>query len=643
METGIILNHTYQVLHPIGIGGLGEIYLGYHLNLQKYVVIKKVKGHCTGLLNNRIEADILKSLHHTYLPQVYDFIQMDDSIFTVMDYISGHDLKYYLEAGYCFPEEQVVLWMEQLCQVLDYLHSREPAIIHCDIKPGNIMITEEGNVCLIDFNISLDGENNKDLVGLSSQYASPEQMKKAEYKLRYGSGDQVKMDARTDLFSLGAVFYYVMTGIRPDVRAGNVIPLRDLDHPYSDSLANIVDKAMEPELSKRFRSAARMLSALEHKEIWSREYRWLLRAGAAADLAAGCLAVVLICTMILGYQGMKRDDFFQAYDRYIESVEAWGGTQSQEEAQTLAGDGIRILNQSDYKKQFEKYTREKANVLYGVGQAFLAQEDYRQADRYLEEALKYDDENPGICRDLAIVQARRGKTDRAAVFMEGAVENGLAPEDGALLQAEIAMENEDYETAWQFALEAAGSGDQVMAMRAAGLLVEAEEQLGNTEECIRFLQQMADQSEGVRKNLWLRKEGELCIKAAAEGGSGGLTQAAGCYETIRESGYAQLTDLYNLAAVYSDLGRTGEEKELLLDMAEDYPDEYEIYLRLAYVSYRIQNSTSIKIRDYSVVQKYYREACRICGEQGVSPQDDVTMLQMEEILSQLREQGQMPD
>ena len=108
-----------------------------------------------------------------YLPQVYDFVQIGTDVFTVMDYIPGHDLKYYLDRGQQFDEKQILIWLNQLLEVLEYLHTRSPKIIHCDIKPANIMITEEGNVCLIDFNISLDGENNKELVGLSTQFASP--------------------------------------------------------------------------------------------------------------------------------------------------------------------------------------------------------------------------------------------------------------------------------------------------------------------------------------------------------------------------------------------------------------------------------------------------------------------------------------
>lgn len=363
MNNGTILNNTYQIMKPIGSGGVGIIYLGYHLNLQKYVVIKKVKDHCSGLMNNRIEVDILKSLHHTYLPQVYDFLEIDDGIFTVMDYISGHDLMYYLESGYQFTEEQIVFWMKQLCEVLAYLHSRKPPIIHCDIKPGNIMITDEGNICLIDFNISLDGENNKDLVGLSGLYASPEQVKKAEYKMRYGSGDKVKMDERTDLFSLGAVIYYVMTGIKPNVRAHQVIPLRYMEHLYSDELANIVDKAMETDPAKRFKSAEKMLDALEHMEKWNTECIRHMRRGAIVGGVTGCLALVLLCAGILGYREKKKED------RYYEQIQA----------------AKRYLNEADYEKMISAYEMaielkpEDPDAYIGLVEYYLEEGEYYEA------------------------------------------------------------------------------------------------------------------------------------------------------------------------------------------------------------------------------------------------------------------------
>ena len=207
MREGIILNGTYRIIKPIGVGGLGEVYLAYHENLRTYVVVKRVKDSHASLMNSRIEVDILKGLHHSYLPQVYDFLELPDGIFTVMEYIAGHDLKYYMDRNYQFSLNQLCLWFRQLCEVLKYLHSRSPQILHCDIKPGNIMINEEGEVCLIDFNISLDGENNKELVGLSSHYASPEQYQKAEYKRRGMTEERIRLEPTSDIYSLGTVFY----------------------------------------------------------------------------------------------------------------------------------------------------------------------------------------------------------------------------------------------------------------------------------------------------------------------------------------------------------------------------------------------------------------------------------------------------
>ena len=145
----------YTIIRHLGKGGIGEIYLAYHENLRKQVIVKKVKDHCVDIMDSRIEVDILKNLHHRYLPQVYDFIQVNGGIYTVMDYIPGYDLEYYCNRQMHFSEEQLLFWMQQLLEVLDYLHTRKPPILHCDIKPANIMIQEDGDICLIDFNIRL--------------------------------------------------------------------------------------------------------------------------------------------------------------------------------------------------------------------------------------------------------------------------------------------------------------------------------------------------------------------------------------------------------------------------------------------------------------------------------------------------------
>ena len=649
MNNGTLLNNTYRILYPIGMGGLGEIYLGYHENLQKYVVIKKVKDHCTGLLNNRIEVDILKGLHHTYLPQVYDFIQINDGIFTVMDYISGHDLKYYIDAGYRFEEAQLVLWMKQLCQVLDYLHSRKPAIIHCDIKPGNIMITEEGNICLIDFNISLDGENNKELVGLSSSFASPEQVRKAEYVTLYGSGDAVKMDERTDIYSVGAVFYYVMSGNRPNVRKGYTIPLKKMEHMYSDSLANIVDKAMEENPARRFRSAAKMLDALEHQEKWQSRYLKLWKTGILLDMIAGCLTLVLMCFIILGYRGMQNEKFFASYDTYMEQVNAWveetdrnsssESTEGNAEAKQIAAEGIRLLNENTYKKVLEKYPAQRAAILYSIGQAYFYMDDYEQVCDYLEEAVELEQSSPEMYRDLAIAQANLGNIRRAKKNLEKSIETGLNQNEGILLMAEISLAEEDYESVWEYALQVMESSNTNVAERASYYILESGKVLEKTTECIELLERLENQSDGAVKAVWLRKRAELCYQRYSAGDKEFLEKATLCYEKLYESGYAQLADFYNLVSCYSEQGQLQKAKELLMTMQEDYPGEYKVYMRLAYLCYKQQNDIPAKSRNYEKVLQYFEKAREICDEKKIDWKADANMVQIQEIIRQLEEQG----
>ena len=274
LQSGDIISGMYQVIREIGTGGMGVIYIGYHLHLQKQIVIKKIKETCVDRVNVRGEADILKQLRHTYLPQVYDFLEVGNDVYTVMDYIPGENLQYYIDHNYTFPEETILLWMRELCEVLDYLHTRKPRILHSDIKPANIMVTPEGDICLIDFNISLDGSVTQEVQGLSRRYASPEQFRCAMDKM-YGRKSSETLDERMDIYSLGAVFYRMMSGYLPDAQNGVPYALSQIDIPYADGLKRIVDKAMDWDVSRRFRTAKQMEEALSHMEKYDPKYRRL--------------------------------------------------------------------------------------------------------------------------------------------------------------------------------------------------------------------------------------------------------------------------------------------------------------------------------------------------------------------------------
>lgn len=151
------------------------VYLGRHIRLDKPVVLKADKRTLSiGTETLRREVDLLKGLSHTYIPQVYDFVQEDGVVYTVMDYIEGESLDKLIARGQLPGQAELIRWACQLLEALVYLHGRPPyGILHGDIKPANIMRRPNGDMCLIDFNIALAlGEDGAVKVGFSRGYAS---------------------------------------------------------------------------------------------------------------------------------------------------------------------------------------------------------------------------------------------------------------------------------------------------------------------------------------------------------------------------------------------------------------------------------------------------------------------------------------
>lgn len=290
-----IIAGLYEIQNQIGAGGGGIVYLGRHIRLDKQVVLKADKRKLsTDTETLRREVDMLKNLTHTYIPQVYDFVQEGDTVYTVMDYIEGESLDKLLGRGQKITQPQIIKWACQLLAALKYLHSRPPhGILHGDIKPANIMLRPGGDICLIDYNIALAlGEDGAVKVGFSKGYASPEHYG-ADYVIRnktaavfhktlqlgdtteridinegqrnFKGSDTAKnsrgilLDARSDIYSLGATLYHLISGKKPAQDAREVVPLgADICSP---GVSIILQKAMAPQPEKRYKSAEEMLTA----------------------------------------------------------------------------------------------------------------------------------------------------------------------------------------------------------------------------------------------------------------------------------------------------------------------------------------------------------------------------------------------
>lgn len=179
-EVGQTLENKYEILEHIGTGGGGIVYKAFQKGLNKTVAIKQIKDELNGVINIHGEADILKNLKNDYIPSVYDFIVSNGQVYTVMEFIEGKSFQELITKGKEFSQKRLLKYSRQLCKAVSYLHSRKPPIIHSDIKPANIMLTSEDNICLIDYNISLIVDGNANAIGVSDGYSPPEQYGKKD-------------------------------------------------------------------------------------------------------------------------------------------------------------------------------------------------------------------------------------------------------------------------------------------------------------------------------------------------------------------------------------------------------------------------------------------------------------------------------
>jgi serine/threonine protein kinase len=197
------LNNKYRLERKIAQGGMSSIYLCTNIELGNKWIAKHIDRRYSGFI---YEEEILKKLNHVNLPQIIDICRDDSGVYIIESYIEGISLQKKLENLGKLDVDKVIDYSLQLCEVLMYLHNMKPkAIIHKDIKPSNIIITEYDKLILIDFGISEElGSIKGALTAGTNAYASPEQMR-----------NRTSIDTRGDIFSLGVLIYQMLIGQLP--------------------------------------------------------------------------------------------------------------------------------------------------------------------------------------------------------------------------------------------------------------------------------------------------------------------------------------------------------------------------------------------------------------------------------------------
>ena len=265
LSTGTILEDRYRIDALLGQGGMGAVYRGWHLGLHQNVAVKENRtASPAGARQFAREARMMARLRHPNLPRVIDhFVLPDGAQYLVMEYVEGEDLEQMLLRTGPLDEQRATAWIDQVCRALEYLHSQQPAIIHRDVKPGNIKITPRGQVFLVDFGIAKIGDvrttTTTGAVGVSSGFSPPEQ---------YGAGGT---DARSDIYALGATLYSLVTGrVPPDsvqrsIEAEVLVPPQALRPTLSTSLAWAISAALATRPTDRPQTVAAFRSLLRQR------------------------------------------------------------------------------------------------------------------------------------------------------------------------------------------------------------------------------------------------------------------------------------------------------------------------------------------------------------------------------------------
>ncbi|HEY0380542.1 MAG TPA: ankyrin repeat domain-containing protein [Pyrinomonadaceae bacterium] len=265
LKTDAILQGRYRIVRPLGRGGMGAVYEAADMRLSRNVALKETLVQTDELRRAfEREARLLANLRHPALPKVLDHFDEGAGLFLVMEYIPGDDLGRRLEReGRAFPPAEVLRWADQLLDALEYLHGLDPPVLHRDIKPANLKLISRNHIVLLDFGLAkgsagqMTRAGTESLLGYSPNYSPLEQMQ--------GTGT----DARSDLYSLGATLYHLLTGERPvDAlsRANALVnnqpdplrPAHELNGEVAASVSAALMRAMALSIDNRPRAASEM-------------------------------------------------------------------------------------------------------------------------------------------------------------------------------------------------------------------------------------------------------------------------------------------------------------------------------------------------------------------------------------------------
>lgn len=729
------MQNTYTNIVEIGSGGGGTVFRAYHVRMQKYVVLKKIHDSIQNNIDIRSELDILKNLRHSYLPTVLDFFEDNGSIYTVMDYIPGESFESMLRRGVRFPQAKVVKYAAQLGEVLTYLQEQPTPIIHGDIKPANLMLTPEDNICLIDFNIStMQNGTSYQNMGYTAGYASPEQVSIVKTLQQYlnaqgnapqaampqmaapqgsavagtvllnpqgmtpqgsavagtvllnpqGAAPQAtiprtaipqlppmkeKLDVRSDLYSVGATLYAMLTGMAPNEDFRQIVPIEQLIPNCSEGLAHLIHRCMEYNPGRRFANAKEYAKAVAAIAKVDKRYKRMVRRQDFTVVLcilgmAGCIVLTIfgreriIAERIGVYNGIvaqmeelqgsgDTSEFERLYEDAVSRFPKMAGAYYQKALYLYNTrqyeQMISFIDEEVFSNSSEFSDEETGGFYFLLANGYLEQEMLSEAVGYYKTAVRYDPYDSTYYSDYAIALAKTGELEKAEKILAEAEQRGLSSDKVLLAEGEIkGRRGLTDEAADCFSKCIELTEDPYVVLRAYimwGKLYDAETP---AEELLfqkaEVLTQAAEAVSEDNRAVVLEQLAQTYIDLGDLNGSRDVyLQAIDCLNQIAELGWDTYVTHNNIGILYQRIGEYEQAQQEFTSMLEKYGEDYRTYKRLAFLEIDKQSVKENRSRDYTQFLAYYQMAKELFADSGARQDSDMEMQLLEQAYAQLKE------
>jgi len=267
LQPGFVFGERYEILRVLGQGGMGAVYEARDRELDRIIALKVIRPELAtdpGILARfKQELILARNITHKNVVRIYDLGEANGVRFITMEYVDGEDLRMLLRQHGKFSPAQAIAMIEQVCRALDAAHSE--GVIHRDLKPQNVMRDKQGRIVVMDFGLARSlGDSGLTQTGAivgTMEYMSPEQA--------LGT----TLDQRSDIFSVGLIFYELLTGKAPYKAETAIaslmkrtreqaIPASDVDNSVPQSLSAIVSRCLEREPADRYHSVVELLQQL---------------------------------------------------------------------------------------------------------------------------------------------------------------------------------------------------------------------------------------------------------------------------------------------------------------------------------------------------------------------------------------------